>query len=157
MKWDGTLSDSQIDDLIIMQQEKYGTGTNNPAILTRDEAKRLMSDGLASYRETAQGWASDTGKSYSSNQIDALTSHAYNGTDPYSTNNLTYYFLEQDEQGGIDVIQKAVNEGWYEGNEGRFRRRLMEQNIFYNDDYTYYDSNESEMDELKNKVGYPGD
>lgn len=52
----------------------------------------------------------------------------------------------------MEVIRTAIEEGWYDNPEGTLRRRLMEYNIFYNNDYTFYDS--SELEELKERVGY---
>lgn len=155
MRYDGELSDDKIDDLIARQRSNYTTTSANPAILTPDEAKALLAEDMEGARAIANKYAGDTGKSYTSNQMDAITSQVFNGTNINSTNNVTYYFLKQDEQGALNIIQTAMDEGWYGEHEGLFRRRLMEYNIYCNDDYTFYDDHE--LDTLKAVVGYPGD
>ncbi|MFA9466991.1 MAG: hypothetical protein ACERKN_22280 [Velocimicrobium sp.] len=51
----------------------------------------------------------------------------------------------------MNILHKAVEKGWYGSNEGLLRR-LMEFNFFFNNDYTFYDSNENEK--IKNDVGF---
>ena len=60
--------------------------------------------------------------------------------------------MRKDKDGAINVLHKAVENGWYGNNEGLLRRRLMEYNFFFNNDYTFYDSNELEA--LKEAVGF---
>lgn len=152
MKWDGSLTDDEIARLIKEQQAKYGTGTSNPAILTVSQAKELLADDLVVARKTAESYAQETGKTYTSNEMDALTSMIFNGTKPNDPDSLSYYLLRQDKEGALNIIRKAVQEGWYGEHGGLLRRRLMEYNIFFNNDYTYYD--DTRLDELKEKVGY---
>ncbi len=40
--------------------------------------------------------------------------------------------------------------GWY--GDGLLRRRLMEFNIYYNDDYSFYD--DTELEQLKKTTGF---
>ncbi len=84
--------------------------------------------------------------------MDGITSLVYNGNRAYDPDSLLYYFLRKDKNGALDVLHKAIDKGWYGSNGGLFRRRLMEFNIFFNNDYTFYD--DSELDKLKKDIGF---
>ena len=107
---------------------------------------------LAEYRETAEDFMEETGLEFSKNEKDAITSLVYNGNNAYSEDNLLYYFLRKDKEGAMEVLQKADEEKGYTGREGTLRRRLMEYNMFFNNDYTFYDL--KELDKLKSAVGW---
>lgn len=83
--------------------------------------------------------------------MDGITSLVYNGNKANDPDSLLYYFLRKDKKGAMNILHKAVEKGWYGSNEGLLRR-LMEFNFFFNNDYTFYDSNENEK--IKNDVGF---
>lgn len=142
----------EVNESIQKQLKEYGDNLDNPAILTVEEAGILLEEDLAEYRETAEDFMEETGLEFSKNEKDAITSLVYNGNNAYSEDNLLYYFLRKDKEGAMEVLQKADEEKWYTGREGTLRRRLMEYNMFFNNDYTFYDL--KELDKLKSAVGW---
>ena len=57
-----------------------------------------------------------------------------------------------DQESAMKIINKAENSGWYKGQEGLFRRRLMEYNMYFNGKYDYY--SHQQLEELKKAVNY---
>lgn len=84
--------------------------------------------------------------------MDGITSLVYNGNHANDPDSLLYYFLRKDKTGAMNVLHKAVDNGWYGSNQGLLRRRLMEFNFFFNNDYNFYDSDN--LEKLKKKVGF---
>ena len=142
------------------QKAKYGTGTSNPAVLTFDEAYELLERDVESKREQTYilldsygpNDESDWALTFEENELDAITSILFNSTGRTDPDTLLYYFLNHDAAGGLAILHKAEDKNWYGDNEGLLRRRLMEYNIFFNNDYEFYDSNR--LEELKKDVGY---
>ena len=91
---------------------------------------------------------------YSKNQLDGITSILFNGNHYDDPDSLSYYFINQlTKEDSLSILHTAVENGWYGDNEtGILRRRLMEVNIYYNADYTFYDSDR--IEELKEDTGY---
>jgi GH24 family phage-related lysozyme (muramidase) len=143
---------SAVINSITTQTKKYASYLENPAILSSDEAEKILADDLISYRERATYFANETGELFSQNQMDAMTSLVYNGNKAYSLDSLLYYFLRRDKAEALNIIRKADSSGWYRDNLGLLRRRLMEFNIFFNNDYTFFGSNQ--LNELKNITGF---
>lgn len=145
---------SEVDKVIANQLNQYEKWDDNPAVLTTKEAEALLKTDLDKYRKKAINLAKKTGLTFSQNEMDAITSIVYNtgGKGPDDPDTLLYYFLRKDKEGAMNVLRKAVEKDWYEDKPGVFRRRLMEYNIFFNNDYTFYDSNE--VEKLKKVVGY---
>ncbi len=143
---------STVTAIISKQLESYKSYKDNPAILTFQEAETLLVNDLIKYQTQASKFANEIGAKFSQNEMDGITSLVYNGNRAYDPDSLLYYFLRKDKKGAINALHKAVDNGWYGSNEGLFRRRLMEFNIFFNNDYTFYDSNQ--MENLKIIVGY---
>ncbi|MDL2302742.1 hypothetical protein LJC58_10405, partial [Lachnospiraceae bacterium OttesenSCG-928-D06] len=134
------------------QMNKYSSYTQNPAILSLVSAEELLTQDLMSYRENATIFAEEMGRTYLDNEIDAMTSLVYNGNRAYDPDSLLYHFLRQNRTSSMNIIRKADSKGWYNDNPGLFRRRLMEFNIFFNNDYTFYDSDK--LSELKTITGF---
>lgn len=90
---------------------------------------------------------------YSYNQINALTSNVFNaGTDHANdADSLQYHLIRNDAENAMKVLHKAVDNGWYAGKAGLLRR-LMEYNICFNNDYTYYE--DTELEALKKLTGF---
>jgi GH24 family phage-related lysozyme (muramidase) len=143
---------SAVSNSITKQLAGYKSYKDNPAILTLQEAEDLLKADLVKYQTKASVFAKETGLTFSQNEMDGITSLVYNGNRAYDPDSLLYHFLQKDKKGAMNVLQKAVENGWYGSNEGLLRRRLMEFNIFFNNDYTFYDSNE--LEKLKNDVGF---
>lgn len=144
-------------DIIISEQRKKYEGKDNPAILSLEEAEGLL------YEDIEEAYAivleKKWGKGFSENEIDALTSNVFNAGISHcdDEDSLQYYLIRDEQDGAMKVLHDAVEMGWYEGQMGLFRRRLMEYKIFFLDneeksEYDFYDS--SQLDELKNAVGY---
>ncbi len=141
-----------VTNVILKQLESYESYKDNPAILTFQEAEDLLIADLIDYQTKASNIASATGLTFSQNEMDGITSLVYNGNRVKDPDSLLYHFLRKDKNGAMDVLHKAVDNGWYGSNGGLLRRRLMEYNIFFNNDYTFYDDNELKL--LKNAVGF---
>lgn len=144
-------SNSEVNDSIKSQLDSYEEYLSNPAILTFTEARRLLHEDVQEKRDIANIALANRGLDFSDNQIDGLTSVIYNGTNLNSENSFSYYLLREDAVGAMQILHKADEEGWYD-EPGTLRRRLMEYNIFFNNDYTFYDSDELEL--LKEVVGW---
>ena len=143
---------SSVISSITKQLNNYKSYKDNPAILTFQQAEDLLESDLVKYKTKASGLAKKTGLAFSKNEMDGITSLVYNGNHAYDSDSLLYYFLRKDKNGAINVLHKAVKNGWYGNNEGLLRRRLMEFNIFFNNKYTFYDS--TELEKLKKAVGF---
>lgn len=64
---------------------------------------------------------------------------------------MSYHLINQvSKSDTLSILETAVNMGWY--GDGLLRRRLMEFNIYYNDDYSFYD--DTELEQLKKVTGY---
>lgn len=149
--WEKQINDN-VNDSIKHQLETYGENLSNPAILTFAEARRLLHEDVQKKRDIAIEVIENRGLDYSENQIDGITSNMYNGTKLDNEESFSYYLLRDDADGAMAILHKAVENNWYGGQEGKLRRRLMEYNIFFNNDYTFYDS--YELDLLKEVVGW---
>ena len=146
-----------VDQCIKEQLAQYGETLDNPAILTMDEARLLLEADIQEYREKAKQiiTSMDIDHQFTNNEIDAITSVLFNGTHINDKDSFSYYLLrpnEYDADDALGIIRKADESGWYHDNEGLLRRRLMEFNIYYNNDYSFYDLNR--LEELKNAVGW---
>ena len=154
-----------IQDIIDSQKAKMEReGMDNPAILSVSDAEEiLLEDIKGSYL-----LAKENGKGFSDNQIDALTSNIFNAhadhmDDPEA---FQYYLVHLGEvyvndigeqvivsqESALDIIKTAEDGGWYKNQEGLFRRRLMEYNMYFNGKYNYYNSDQ--LEELKKAVNY---
>lgn len=143
---------SEVNDSISKQLVNYNSYTDNPAILTLEDAEALLADDLVKYTTKAYKLASETALSFSQNEMDGITSLVYNGNHANDPDSLLYYFLRKDKTGAMNVLHKTVDNGWYGSNQGLLRRRLMEFNFFFNNDYNFYDSDN--LEKLKKKVGF---
>lgn len=154
MPTDGSLTAEQADEWITKQVEQQGSDLDNPAIFSPQEAGALLNDDISEdYRATAERHAANaSGAPFSENEMDAMTSVLYNGNVADDPDGVLYYMLRRDKAGALDAIRKAKDGGDYAGREGVFRRRLMEVNIFFNNDYEFYDDNR--LDKLIEDVGY---
>lgn len=141
-----------VTDVISKQLDSYESYKDNPAILTFQVAEDLLIADLVDYQTKASNIASATGLTFSQNEMAGITSLVYNGNRVNDPDSLLYHFLRKDKNGAMDVLHKAVDNGWYGSNRGLLRRRLMEFNIFFNNDYTFYDFNELKI--LKDAVGF---
>lgn len=150
--WEKETDITKVDESIQQQLDKYGEGLSNPAVLTFAEARRLLHMDVQKKRDVAIEMIENRGLDFSENQIDGLTSNIYNGTSVNNEESFSYYLLRDDAEGAMAILHKAVENNWYGGLEGTLRRRLMEYNIFFNNDYTFYDSDELEL--LKEVVGW---
>lgn len=148
----GKHSEKEIRAEIARQIEDYGDNLDNPAILSEEEAKRLARVELNTAREKAIGFADERGVVLSQNELDALSSVLFNGNKIYDQDSLSYQFLNGDEGSALAVLHKAEENGWYGDNVGLLRRRLMEFNVFYKDDYDFYEADE--MSKLQKITGY---
>ena len=139
-------------DALITACEKYYTNSNerNMAELSLEEAEILMIDNLKEKRQLTYN-VIDQQTSYTKNQIDAITSVLYNGNDYTDPESMSYHLINQvSTSDTLSILETAVNMGWY--GDGLLRRRLMEFNIYYNDDYSFYD--DTELEQLKKVTGY---
>lgn len=143
---------SVVVNSIAAQLNNYKSYKDNPAILTFQEAEDLLKADLVDYQTQASVLAKGTGLTFSQNEMDGITSLVYNGNRANDPDSLLYHFLRRDKKGAMNVLHKAVANGWYGSNDGLLRRRLMEFNFFFNSDYTFYDS--PELKKLKNDVGF---
>lgn len=158
---------NSIDDInnFIQAYEKYYTKDEDQdkddddsvdARLSLEDAELLLIKDLKEFREltiSVIGGESEKTK-YSKNQLDGITSILFNGNHYDDPDSLSYYFINQlTKEDSLSILHTAVENGWYGDNEtGILRRRLMEVNIYYNADYTFYDSDRT--DELKEDTGY---
>lgn len=139
-------------DALITACENYYTNSNerNMAQLSLEEAEILMIDNLKEKRQLTYN-VIDQQTSYTKNQIDAITSVLYNGNDYTDPESMSYHLINQASKSDtLSILETAVNMGWY--GDGLLRRRLMEFNIYYNDDYSFYD--DTELEQLKKVTGY---
>lgn len=60
--------------------------------------------------------------------------------------------LDETKQSAFELLNYALEQGFYEGQMGRYRRRLMELNLFFNNSYQYYD--DLELLELEQALGF---
>lgn len=86
--------------------------------------------------------------------MDGLTSNVYNtGTAHHNDpDSFQYYLIRNDDIGAINVLHYAEKSNFYGNHDGLLRRRMMEYNIYFNNDYTYYE--DTQIDELKRDVGF---
>ena len=145
-------SHEEITDIINAQQSKFGNGLKNPANLVFQEAEDLLIQDWGEKRTKAENGISRRGLTFNQHEMDAITSLYYNGNKADDPDSLLYQFYNGNKESAMEVLHKAIELGWYENPDGMLRRRLMECNIFYHNDYTFYDS--SELETLKEKVGY---
>lgn len=138
------------------QMSSYGTGLENPAILSMEEAEQLLIDDVRKYWCKAEDIVKNEGKDFKYNQIAALASVFYSGNDMTDKDSLSYKFLYENQEKAIDILKTALKEGWYAGSEGLFWRRLRECNIFYYDDYSKenYQNSPEGIKNLKEKIGW---
>lgn len=154
-----------IQDIIDSQKAKMEReGMDNPAILSVSDAEELLLEDIkGSYL-----LAKENGEGFSDNQIDALTSNIFSaGTDHMDDPEAFQYHLvhlgevytndieEQvkvNHKSALGIIKTAESKGWYTNQEGLFRRRLMEYNMYFNGKYDYYNSDQ--LEELKKAVNY---
>ncbi|MCI5583985.1 MAG: hypothetical protein MR383_00300 [Lachnospiraceae bacterium] len=99
-------------------------------------------------------------------KLNALTSLYFNGSRPANKDSLFSKLIaleirgegqkelseEEKQKEAVELLHEAEEKNWYGENQGLVRRRLMEVNIYFNHDYTCYDS--LEIEELKDMVGY---
>ena len=153
-----------IQDIIDKQKAKMEReGMDNPAILSVSDAEEILLEDIKNSYSTAK----EIGEGFSDNQIDALTSNIFSaGTKEKDSSDsflfyLVYFGQEKeiddiptmiDQESAMKIINKAENNGWYKGQEGLFRRRLMEYNMYFNGKYDYY--SHQQLEELKKAVNY---
>lgn len=144
-------SEEEINEIIDAHITYYKKmGIPNPAILSLEDAEILLINDLKGARVWAYSEI-DSSKNYTKNQLDAITSVLYNGNKPSDKESISYHLINQlPETDTINILKKAIANNWY--GEGTLRRRLMEFNIYYNDNYTFYDS--GELNQLKKVTGY---
>lgn len=148
----------EIDIFINAYKAYYNTNTLCPGIMSQETATLTLLDDLklAQGRAiTAIGGIAEKNK-YTANELNALTSILYNGNHYTSSGSLSYYLIKSNgnytQADALNVVEQAETNGVYKSQgEGIFRRRLMEINIYYNDDYTFYD--DLDMGALKAAVG----
>lgn len=137
---------------VINEQKAYyaNAGQQNPAELSLEKAEILLLEELSIKRNDAVKAIGANSIKYSKNMIDAVTSVLYNGNDYKDPDSFSYNLINGSVQDALNILHTAENNGWY--GDGILRRRLMEFNVFYNDDYTFYDS--SDFEQLKKDTGY---
>ncbi len=153
-----------IQDIIDKQKAKMERdGMDNPAILSVSDAEEILLEDIKNSYSTAK----EIGEGFSDNQIDALTSNIFSAgaKEKDSSDSFLFYLVyfgqEKeiddiptmiDQESAMKIINKAENSGWYKGQEGLFRRRLMEYNMYFNGKYDYY--SHKQLEELKKAVNY---
>ncbi len=142
---------SEIDKVIKEQEDYYdNAGQVNPAQLPLEDAEILLLEELSVKRDAAIRAIGGSSLNYSKSMIDALTSVLYNGNDYTDPDSFSYNLINGSQNDALNILHKAEKNNWY--NDGILRRRLMEFNIFYNDNYSFYDSNY--LEQLKKDTGY---
>ena len=149
--FDAKHSIKEIADLIKYCESYYANNNKrNIAQLSLEEAEILMIDDIRAKRQLTYN-VIDQQTSYTKNQIDAITSVLYNGNDYTDPESMSYHLINQASKSDtLSILETAVNMGWY--GDGLLRRRLMEFNIYYNDDYSFYD--DTELEQLKKTTGF---
>ena len=149
--FDAKHSIKEIDDLIKSCESYYANNNKrNIAQLSLEEAEILMIDDIRAKRQLTYN-VIDQQTRYTKNQIDAITSVLYNGNDYTDPESMSYHLINQASKSDtLSILETAVNMGWY--GDGLLRRRLMEFNIYYNDDYSFYD--DTELEQLKKTTGF---
>ena len=153
-----------IQDIIDKQKAKMERdGMDNPAILSVSDAEEILLEDIKNSYSTAK----EIGEGFSDNQIDALTSNIFSAgaKEKDSSDSFLFYLVyfgqEKeinhestmiDQESAMEIIKTAKNSGWYKGQEGLFRRRLMEYNMYFNGKYDYY--SHQQLEELKKAVNY---
>lgn len=148
----------EIDNFIDKYYEYYGKSILCPGIMSQESATLTLLDDLKLTQKrviTAIGGISEKDK-YTVNEFNALTSILYNGNNYDSPGSLSYYLIKSNgnytKEDALNVVEEAEKSGEYKKQgKGIFRRRLMEINIYYNADYTFYD--DTDMEDLKEAVG----
>lgn len=146
-----------IKNYIKVQMSLYEkSGLKNPAILSMEEADELLKNDILARWEQAINKAAEIGKDFTPNQIAALTSVIYNGTDVDDEDTISYQFLKGNQKDAINKLKEAIEKDWYAGREGTLWRRLRECNIFYFNDYTDkdYENTPEGIENLKRKLGW---
>lgn len=143
-------------DAVIKAQQAYYDSNNqtNPAELSLENAELLLLEEIEVKRGITMSALEELevdASQFSKNEIDAITSTLYNGNDYMDEESLSNNLIKGSKQDSLNIIKTAVEKGWY-AHRGLLRRRLMEFNMFYNNDYTFYDDNE--LEQLKKDTGY---
>lgn len=136
----------------------YNKSTLCPGILSQETATHILIEDVKAAQETAIsaiGGISEKSK-YTADELNALTSVLYNGNYYTNPGSLSYFFIKSHGNytiaDAVNIVESAeVNGEYKKQGEGIFRRRLMEINIYYNGDYTFYD--DTGMGILKGTVG----
>lgn len=146
-----------IKNYIKVQMSLYEkSGLKNPAILSIEEAEKLLKSDLDKFWGDAEEIVNDRRKNFTYNQVAALASLLYNGNEVNNEDSLSYQFLNKTQKDAINKLKEAVEKGWYAGQEGLLWRRLRECNIFYFNDYTNknYENTPEGIENLKKKLGW---
>ena len=120
------------------------------ALLSQETATLLLIEDMKKKYETTITAIGGTEQliNYSVDELNALTCGLYNGGDYTDSDNLDYHLIKSNGEctkaEALEIVEDGKEKGYYANQEGRYRRRLMEINIYYNGDYTFYDDNEIE-------------
>ena len=155
----------EVDALIEAQQKEKGTGLENKANLPFQEAENILTLDWKANKEEVKKAVGDN-LLLNEHKLNALTSLYFNGSRPANKDSLFSKLIaleirgegqkelseEEKQKEAVELLHEAEEKNWYGENQGLVRRRLMEVNIYFNHDYTCYDS--LEIEELKDMVGY---
>ena len=146
-----------IKNYIKVQMSLYEkSGLENPAILSMKEAEVLLKKDVHTFWKNAENIINSKGEYFTYNQVAALASLLYNGNKVDNEDSLSNQFLNGTQKSAINKLKEAVEKGWYAGQEGLLWRRLRECNIFYFNDYTNknYENTPEGIENLKKKLGW---
>ncbi len=150
-----------VDAVIEKQQKIKGMSLGNKANLSFRAAENIL---VLDWEENKEKVKEIIGDNLLQNEhkLNALTSLYFNGSQDDNEDSLFNTLRNQENEDGESeeekyekatrLLHEAEENNWYGENQGLLRRRLMEVNIYFNQDYTFYDS--SEIEELKKRVGY---
>ena len=142
----------QVIDEIERQESEYEEYDENPAMLSEEAAEKLLIQNMQEKSRYAEQLLGDKRTEFNTDEINGFVSALYNGGNIKNEDSFLYYLVRKDREGALDSIRRTEQGNGYDNQMGRLRRRLMEFNIFFNGDYTYYQ--DTELEKLKKDIGY---
>lgn len=142
----------QVIDEIERQESEYEEYDENPAMLSEEAAEKLLIKNMQEKSRYAEQLLGDKRTEFDTDEINGFVSALYNGGNIKNEDSFLYYLVRKDREGALDSIRRTEQGNGYDNQIGRLRRRLMEFNIFFNGDYTYYQ--DTELEKLKEDIGY---
>lgn len=121
-------------------------------MLSEEAAEKLLIQNMQEKSRYAEQLLGDKRTEFNTDEINGFVSALYNGGNIKNEDSFLYYLVRKDREGALDSIRRTEQGNGYDNQMGRLRRRLMEFNIFFNGDYTYYQ--DTELEKLKKDIGY---